>query len=68
MQKLTRILAILLMATTTLQQINLNDPGYTGVPLNKMTCNTQTIINFKFNSSSIVSDISFPNASFVILS
>ena len=67
MQKLTRILAILLMATTTLQQISLTDPGYTGVPLDQMTCNTQTIINFKFNSSSTVSSIS-TTPTFVILS
>ena len=64
MQKLIQILAILLMATTTLQQISLTDPGYTGVALNQMTCNTQTIINFKFNSSSIVAGMP-TNATFV---
>ena len=63
MKKELQILLLLLLLTVlTLQQssISLTDVGQTGVPLNQMTCNAQTIIEFKFNTSSSITTINPP--------
>ena len=58
MRTSTAILLLLsLLSVVTFQQVDLATAGQTGVPLNQMTCNVQTIIDFKFNSSSIVSGL-----------
>ena len=57
MRPSTAILLILslLSVVTPQQTFDITSTGQAGVALNQMTCNVQSIIDFKFNSSSIIS-------------
>ena len=55
-KQLISIVIFLLLSVTTLQNINLaTNTGFQGIPFQQLTCNSQTIIDFKFNSSSVTS-------------
>ena len=46
---------LLFLSTQVHSAFNLADPGQTGVPLNQMTCNPQTILQLSFSSETVAS-------------
>lgn len=61
------ILLLVLAAVPALSRFNINDLGMTGVALDKMTCNVQTTLEFKFNSSTFTNGATNITAASLVL-
>lgn len=66
MNKAYLAVLLALLSNVTLAAFTLTDTSQTGKAFNVMTCNTQSIIDFKFNSSSSA-DYSSPNSPTFVL-
>lgn len=60
-------LCLLLLLTPQMYcAFNLADPGQTGVPLNQMTCNPQTILQLTFSSDTVASGFTNLSAGLIV--
>ena len=66
MNKVYLAVLLALLSTLTVSVFDLTQTGQTGTAFNVMTCNAQSIIDFKFNSSSSA-DYGTPTAPTVVL-